>query len=198
MAERLHPIQVEQVGPTGIYPVSGPLPPGNAEVRGQGELAHPEERVEIRRIAHQQTEQHAALLVGRALLGGFFIFSGLHHFMDGATMRGYMRAKGVRFPAAVVAGSGAMLMLGGLSLLTGVRPKVGASLISTFLVGATPLMHDFWNAENEEKRSQAMADFTKNMALLGGAVLAAAVPEPWPASVHLRRANLLAEERTTA
>lgn len=34
----------DEVGRTGIYPASGPYPPGDAEVRGQGELAHPEER----------------------------------------------------------------------------------------------------------------------------------------------------------
>ena len=103
MAERAHPIQVEQVGPTGIYPASGPLPPGDAEVRGQGELAHPEERQEIRRVTHQQTGQRAALLTGRALLGGLFVLSG------------------------------SMLVLGGLSLMTGVKPKVGARLGSAAL-----------------------------------------------------------------
>jgi hypothetical protein len=36
--------RVDQVGHTGIYPASGPWPPGDAPIRGQGELAHPEER----------------------------------------------------------------------------------------------------------------------------------------------------------
>ena len=36
--------RVERVGPSGIYPASRPLPPGDAPVRGQGALAHPEER----------------------------------------------------------------------------------------------------------------------------------------------------------
>ena len=34
----------DEVGPTGIYPASGPHPPGDAPIRGQGALAHPEER----------------------------------------------------------------------------------------------------------------------------------------------------------
>jgi hypothetical protein len=35
---------VDEVGHTGIYPASGPWPTGDAPLRGQGELAHPEER----------------------------------------------------------------------------------------------------------------------------------------------------------
>ena len=37
--------RVDQVGHSGIYPASGPWPPGDAPVRGQGELGHPEERI---------------------------------------------------------------------------------------------------------------------------------------------------------
>lgn len=44
MAEKKRPIQIDEVGPTGIYPASGPWPPGDAEVVGQGELGHPDER----------------------------------------------------------------------------------------------------------------------------------------------------------
>ena len=44
MAEKARPIQVDRIGPTGIYPASGPLPPADAEVVGQGELGHPEQR----------------------------------------------------------------------------------------------------------------------------------------------------------
>jgi hypothetical protein len=35
---------VDEVGHSGIYPASGPWPTGDAPLRGQGELAHPEER----------------------------------------------------------------------------------------------------------------------------------------------------------
>ncbi len=44
MTQKKRPIQIDEVGPTGIYPASGPLPPGDAEVIGQGELGHPEKR----------------------------------------------------------------------------------------------------------------------------------------------------------
>jgi hypothetical protein len=56
-------------------------------------------------------------------------------------------------------------------------------------------MHDFWNL-GEPQRMQEMVQFLKNMALIGGTCFAAAVPEPWPASVHAGHANTLAPSIT--
>lgn len=131
--------------------------------------------------------ERTALLFGRAIFGGFFLYNGINHFLNRETMRGYSASKGVRYPDAAVAGSGAMLVLGGLSLLAGVRPKVGTSLIGAFLLGVTPKMHDFWNLQDPQQRLVEQINFSKNLALLGGALIAAAVPEPWPASAHLAR-----------
>lgn len=170
--------RVDHVGHTGIYPASGPRPPGPAEIRGQGELAHPEERRRRVAIPRVSTER-AALTLGRALFGGYFAYSGITHFLNRSTMTEYARAKGVSAPAVAVPATGAMLLLGGLSLLTGRRPKLGASLITAFLLGVTPRMHAFWDVEDEQQRMAELVNFTKNLALIGGAALAAAVPEPW-------------------
>jgi uncharacterized membrane protein YphA (DoxX/SURF4 family) len=125
----------------------------------------------------------AALVLGRALLGGFFLYNGINHFRNRTMLEGYSAMKGVPYPEVAVAGSGAMLVLGGLSLIAGVRPKIGASLIGAFLLGVTPRMHDFWNVQDAQQRAGEHINFTKNLGLLGAALIAAAVPEPWPASV---------------
>jgi uncharacterized membrane protein YphA (DoxX/SURF4 family) len=91
----------------------------------------------------------------------------------------YARAKGVRAPAAAVAMSGAMLLAGGVSILLGLRPKLGAGLISGFLLAVSPLMHAFWSEEDQQQRMAEMVNFTKNMALVGASLFAAAHPEPW-------------------
>lgn len=136
---------------------------------------------------------HATMLaLGRAIFGGFFLYSGLDHFLQRQMMTEYARAKGVPMPEVAVSGSGAMLVLGGLSLISGTQPKAGAALIAGFLLGVTPVMHDFWNVEDQQQRMQELVNFSKNVALLGGACLAAAVPEPWPASLQIRRGRELA------
>src|SRR5439155_22772667 len=52
-----------------------------------------------------------------------------------------------------------------------------------FLAGVSPVMHDFWKQEQPEMRMNDMINFTKNMALAGGAMALIGIEEPWPASV---------------
>jgi uncharacterized membrane protein YphA (DoxX/SURF4 family) len=134
----------------------------------------------------------AALLAGRAIFGGYFLYNGLNHYANIGTMTEYARSKGVPFPRLAVAGSGLLLLSGGLSLLTGARPKIGAGLISTFLVGVSPQMHAFWREEAAPQRMQEMVNFTKNAALLGASLMSLAHPEPWPLSVRRPRQESLA------
>ena len=139
------------------------------------------------RATRFRTCERTALLFGRAIFGGFFLYNGINHFVNREMMQGYSSSKGVPYPEAAVAGSGAMLVLGGLSLLAGVRPKLGTSLIGAFLLGVTPKIHDFWNVQDSQQRINEQINFSKNLALLGGALIASAVPEPWPASMRPAR-----------
>lgn len=70
------------------------------------------------------------LLIGRIIFGGFFIFSGLNHFMNLGMMSGYAESKGTPAPQVAVAGSGVMLLAGGLSVVLGVLPVIGLILIT--------------------------------------------------------------------
>ena len=117
--------------------------------------------------------ERAAQLAGRVIFGGYFLYSGIRHFTDRDMMIGYARSKGVPCPEAAVLGTGTLLVLGGVSLLAG-RQKTGASLITTFLTGVTPMMHDFWNQPDQGQRMNDTINFGKNIALIGGAAFAAA------------------------
>jgi uncharacterized membrane protein YphA (DoxX/SURF4 family) len=121
-------------------------------------------------------------LIGRAMFGGFFIMSGIKHFQQQKQMAQYAAAKKVPKPDLVVKATGAMLVVGGTSILLGIKPKLGTLAVLGFLAGVSPVMHDFWN-EQAEQRMNDMINFTKNMALAGGAMALMAVEEPWPASV---------------
>ena len=176
--------QTDRVGQSGIYPASGPHPKGDAELRGQGELAHPEERVRGLLTAGARATSTVPLLLGRAIFGGYFIYNGINHFQNHRMMTGYAKSKGVVAPGLAVAATGAMLLAGGISLLTGTRPKLGATLIMTFLAGVSPQMHAFWKETDQQQQMNEMINFTKNVALAGGAMFAAAQPEPWPLSVR--------------
>jgi putative oxidoreductase len=194
MADQLRPnpsTRLERPGHTGIYPASGPPPAGPAPARSQGELAHPEER---RRSITGRTEwpgNSVMLWLGRTVFGGYFLYNGINHFLNRESLVEYARTKGVPMPAIAVAGSGILIVLGGLSLLAGAKPRVGTALITTFLAGVTPSVHTFWNETDEARWMEEFVNFTKNIALIGGACFAAALPERWPGSVPLERGGAL-------
>jgi putative oxidoreductase len=133
----------------------------------------------VRRIA-RRTGTAVPLLLGRAIFGGFFLYNGINHFVSRQMLTEYARGKGLPAASVAVAASGLLLVAGGLSLVAGVRPRVGTSLVTTFLLGVSPQMHAFWKETDPQQRMHELVNFTKNMALVGGAMLAAAVPEPWP------------------
>jgi uncharacterized membrane protein YphA (DoxX/SURF4 family) len=127
------------------------------------------------------------LVAGRAIFGGFFFFSGLHHLMDRVTLVSYTAAAGVPYPDVAVLGTGALLVMGGIGLMTGLWPRVGAAMIMVFLVGVTPLMHAFWKDPEGPQRVANLGNFLKNVGLLGGACIAASLPARWGKAVTLVR-----------
>lgn len=59
---------------------------------------------------------------------------------------------------------------GGLSILLGIKEKIGATLLVLFLVPVTIIMHQFWFVEGPLREVQ-MIHFLKNLAILGGVIL---------------------------
>src|SRR5438067_3788740 len=125
----------------------------------------------------------APFLIGRALLGGFFLYNGINHLREYKKLAQYAGSKNVPAPQAGVIVSGVALTVGGTSILLGVKPKLGAAAIIGFLAGVSPIMHDFWKQEEPQQHMVDMINFTKNLALAGAATALMGVEEPWPASV---------------
>jgi putative oxidoreductase len=126
-------------------------------------------------------------LMGRLIFGGFFLYSGVHHFLDTATLAQYAGAKGVPMPEVAVLLTGALLVVGALSILLGILPRLGLACIALFLVGVTPTMHAFWSVADPQMRQMDMGNFMKNLALLGSAMMMLMIPTPWAYSVDARR-----------
>jgi putative oxidoreductase len=126
-------------------------------------------------------------LMGRLIFGAFFLYSGVHHFLDVSTLAAYAGAKGVPMPEVAVLMSGALLIVGALSILLGVMPRLGLACIIVFLLGVTPTMHGFWSVTDPQMRQTEMANFMKNLALMGSAMMMLMIPTPWAYSVEARR-----------
>jgi putative oxidoreductase len=122
-------------------------------------------------------------LIGRIIVGGFFLMNGFNHFARLNMMAGYAKSKGTPAPALAVSGSGVLLLLGGASLLLGYHPTIGAILLAIFLLGVSPPMHNFWAVQDPQAKMAEMVNFLKNMALLGFVLMTVAIPRPWPLSL---------------
>jgi uncharacterized membrane protein YphA (DoxX/SURF4 family) len=132
----------------------------------------------------------APFLIGRLLFGGFFLYNGINHLRNRKVMASYAQSKGVPKPELAVTISAIPLLIGGTSVLFGVKPKWGALAILGFLAGVSPVMHDFWRNEDPNERMANMVNFMKNMALAGGALALMGVEEPWEASVPVAQPKL--------
>ncbi|MDE3181707.1 MAG: DoxX family membrane protein [Acidobacteriota bacterium] len=123
---------------------------------------------------------NVVFLIGRIILGGYFIHGAINHFTHVGSMSGYAKSKGAPAPEAAVVGSGILLLLGGLSVLLGVYPFVGCILLLIFLAGVSPVMHAFWSVDDPMARMAEQINFTKNLALLGAILIILTIPAPWP------------------
>ena len=109
------------------------------------------------------------VLLGRLLFALIFLMAGPNHF-SGQTIA-YAASQGVPMASIAVPLSGVLSLLGGLSILLGYRVRIGAWLIALFLVGVTPMMHNFWTVTDPMMHQMQMVMFMKNVSMLGGALL---------------------------
>jgi uncharacterized membrane protein YphA (DoxX/SURF4 family) len=124
-----------------------------------------------------------ALLIGRLLFGGLFLYNGVNHFRNRAMLVGYAQYKKVPAAGVAVLISGLWLVISGVSVMAGIRPHAGSLMIAVFLFVVSPMMHDYWAATDDNARMNDFLNFTKNIALAGAALAFLSIPEPWAYSL---------------
>jgi uncharacterized membrane protein YphA (DoxX/SURF4 family) len=100
------------------------------------------------------------------LLGVFFFLNGINHWYNTDLMKSYAARKGLLSPLLMVRLSGLLLILGGLSMITGYLIIYGIIGLCLFLVLAAFTMHKFWAEKERNKRLNESMHFTKNLAIL--------------------------------
>jgi len=125
------------------------------------------------------------VLLGRILFGLIFVMSGPRHFMSQTIA--YAASQGVPMASIAVPFSGALAFLGGLSILLGYRAKIGAWMIALFLIGVTPMMHNFWTVTDPMMYQMQFVMFMKNLSMLGAALFITQVGSgPWSLDSRLK------------
>lgn len=109
----------------------------------------------------------ATELIGRIMLAGIFLISGIAKLVHPAGAVGYMQSQGIPYANLLVYVAGLVEVVGGLCVLTGLMTRVASLMLFLFLIPTTLIFHDFWTMSGTERVSQ-MANFMKNLAVMGG------------------------------
>jgi putative oxidoreductase len=111
----------------------------------------------------------AVVVLGRVLFALIFLAGGASNFAKQKVAEAV--SAGVPLASVLVPISGLIALAGGLSILLGYRTQVGAWLIALFLATVTPTMHKFWGITDPVTAQTQMAQFLKNISMLGSALL---------------------------
>jgi putative oxidoreductase len=104
----------------------------------------------------------AGMLVARILLSSIFLISGVKKVFAFSATQGYMAQYGMKMTGLFLVLAILLEVGGGLSVLLGYFPRLGALALFLFLVPTTVVFHrDFANPAQ-------VIQFEKNVAIMGG------------------------------
>lgn len=114
------------------------------------------------------------IIIGRFLLGGYFLQSGIRNFTKLDVHTGILARKNVPVPQVSIFVALVVEVLGGASVVFGILPAAGAVGLILFTLGASALYHDFWSHSGADRTSHVSSWLT-NAALIGGLLLVIAI-----------------------
>lgn len=108
-------------------------------------------------------------LLGRLLFGGILTIAAIDNLRNLEAMIEYAKAKNAPQPEVTVPFGSTALLFGSLGIVFWRFPKLAITGVLTFLIPTTPVMHDFWNMDGEQREIEQI-QFLKNLGLIGGAL----------------------------
>lgn len=114
-------------------------------------------------------EASAPSLLGRLLFGSGLVALAVRNLTNLDGRIAYADAKGVPLADTLVPAASGLLLGGGLGISTWKLPRLSAGSAAAFLIGVTPVMHDFW-AVDADDRGEELTSFLQNLVLLGAAI----------------------------
>jgi putative oxidoreductase len=132
-------------------------------------------------------ERSTTALIGRILISGIFIVSGIAKLVDTSGAAGYMTAVGIPYAPTLAVIAGLAELAGGVAILLGFLSRLGAIGLFLYLIPTTLIFHSFWRFDDPEAKTQ-MVNFMKNLCIMGGlAMLYAFGPGRFSIDAAMRR-----------
>ena len=109
---------------------------------------------------------------GRAALSAMFITGGADALLNPEPRAPRAAELGVPLePQLAVQVNGATMLVAGVALALGVRPRLAAAALAATIVPTTLAGHPYWRMTDVATRRQQRVHFFKNVGLFGGALL---------------------------
>ncbi|MBV9954576.1 MAG: DoxX family protein [Pseudolabrys sp.] len=117
----------------------------------------------------------ALLTVGRIVIALMFIMSGIEKFMGLDTTAQMIAFKGLPQPSLLAFATAALELGGGVMIVIGWQTRIMALALAIFTAIASYFFHDFWNMPQGAEHTNNMIHFMKNVSIIGGFLMLAAV-----------------------
>ena len=112
-------------------------------------------------------------IVGRSLLGLYFIVPGLSKIFDYGSTLALMEIKEVPFSAALLPVTIAIQLLGGIFLVLGKHLRLTALILFGLSILINIFIHNFWTLHEDPSQAHEIQNFIKNLAIAAGLLILA-------------------------
>lgn len=115
-----------------------------------------------------------SLLLGRFLLGIYFIIPGVQKITQYEFMTQYMSKHSVPFVSAILPITIVLQILLGLAVILGFKAKLSAFLLAGMTLIISLYMHNFWNLPEGGDVMHETQNFFKNIGIMAGLLVLSA------------------------
>ncbi|MBO6703884.1 MAG: DoxX family protein [Pseudomonadales bacterium] len=123
----------------------------------------------------QTAIENACLLIGRLLLGLYFILPGISKITGYEATVSYMEAHNVPMISILLPLTIVMQLGLGAAVIVGFRGKLAAFLLAGLTFVISVYMHNFWDFAEGLERNHETQNFFKNMGITAGLLMVAAL-----------------------
>jgi uncharacterized membrane protein YphA (DoxX/SURF4 family) len=108
--------------------------------------------------------------IGRLLFGAGLALQASEDFRDMDGTVEYAESAGVPMPDIAAPFASGMMLFAGLGIALWRLPRLATGAAVAFLAVVTTTMHDFWNADEDDRSGERLA-FFGNLAMFGAALV---------------------------
>ncbi|MCR9279724.1 MAG: DoxX family protein [Pseudomonadaceae bacterium] len=120
--------------------------------------------------------QRALFLLGRGLLGLYFVLPGITKILGWDDTVTYMAAHDVPMISVLLPLTIVIQIGGGLALMVGFRASAVAFVLAGLTLVINIYMHNFWGMDEGLARDHETQNFVKNLGIMAGLLVVAGLP----------------------